>query len=69
MRAVWRPTALTLAMAPVLMVMYVRLAQREDQELATVFGGAFQAYAARTPAFLPWARDRLAREVRERLLD
>ena len=47
------PTAPTLVMAPVLIVMYVRLARREDEELATAFGETFLEYAARTPAFVP----------------
>lgn len=50
------PTLLTLVMAPILIVMYVRLARQEDEELATVFGEAFLPYAARTPAFVPWGR-------------
>ena len=52
------PTLPTLAMAPVLIVMYVRLARGEDAELAATFGQAFQDYAARTPAFIPWGRRR-----------
>lgn len=56
------PTLLTLLMAPVLIVMYVRLARREDEELATVFGEAFGDYAAQTPAFFPW-RSRRAPEA------
>jgi hypothetical protein len=47
------PTVLTLAMAPVLIVMYVRLAGGEDQELAARFGDRFTAYASRVPAFWP----------------
>ncbi|MGH8221920.1 MAG: methyltransferase family protein [Woeseiaceae bacterium] len=47
------PTILTLLMAPVLIVMYVRQARREDKELEARFGGAFASYAARVPAFLP----------------
>ncbi|MBI3079656.1 MAG: isoprenylcysteine carboxylmethyltransferase family protein [Deltaproteobacteria bacterium] len=47
------PTLPTLLMAPVLMVMYMRLARREDQELARRFGRAFLEYVARTPAFMP----------------
>jgi protein-S-isoprenylcysteine O-methyltransferase Ste14 len=50
------PTLPTLAMAPILIVMYVRLARREDEELATVFGEAFLDYAVRTPAFVPLGR-------------
>lgn len=52
------PTLPTLLMAPVLIVMYVRLAKREDEELATFFGEAFLNYAARMPAFIPWGRAR-----------
>ena len=54
------PTLLTLPMAPALIVMYARLARREDEELATFFGEAFRDYAARTPAFVPWGRGRSA---------
>lgn len=54
------PTLPTLVMAPILIVMYVRLARREDEELATFFGDAFLDYAARTPAFIPFARGRSA---------
>lgn len=52
------PTLPTLLMAPVLILTYVRLARREDAELAERFGEAALAYAARTPAFLPWGRAR-----------
>lgn len=48
------PTLPTLLMGPALIVMYVRLARREDEELTTRFGETFRAYAARTPRFLPW---------------
>lgn len=47
------PTILTLAMAPVLIVMYVRQARREDRELEARFGRAFMSYAGRVPAFVP----------------
>jgi hypothetical protein len=56
------PTLPTLLMAPILLVMYVRLARREDEELAARFGEAFREYAARTPAFIPGGRGR-PREV------
>ncbi|MBI4562740.1 MAG: isoprenylcysteine carboxylmethyltransferase family protein, partial [Candidatus Rokubacteria bacterium] len=52
------PTLPALLMAPVLIVMYVRLSRWEDEELATFFGEAFLIYAARTPAFFPWQRGR-----------
>lgn len=47
------PTLLTLAMAPVLIVMYIRLARREDHELACRFADRFTTYASRVPAFWP----------------
>ncbi len=47
------PTLLTLAMFPVLVTMYVRLARREEREAATEFGEVYARYAAVTPAFLP----------------
>jgi len=60
------PTLATLLMAPVLIVMYVRLARREDEELAARFGQAFRDYAARTPGFLPWGRGRVFGTTAER---
>ena len=47
------PTLLTLAMFPVLAYMYVRLARREEREVAAEFGQEYKRYAARTPAFIP----------------
>ncbi|MFZ5862494.1 MAG: methyltransferase family protein [Nitrospirota bacterium] len=47
------PTILTLAMFPVLVVMYVRLARREEREVLAEFGEVYARYAARTPAFVP----------------
>lgn len=48
------PTILTLAMFPVLVFMYMRLAQREEREVAAAeFGEAYARYAARVPAFFP----------------
>lgn len=61
------PTLPTVLMAPILIVMYVRLARREDLELATVFGDAFLEWAARTPAFIPWGRGRVDRKLRDRV--
>lgn len=52
------PTILTLAMAPVLIVMYVRQARREDKELEARFGEEFVGYASRVPAFIPRFRTR-----------
>ena len=47
------PTLLTLAMYPVLIWMYVRLAHAEERETRAAFGAQFDAYAARVPAFIP----------------
>jgi protein-S-isoprenylcysteine O-methyltransferase Ste14 len=47
------PTLLTLAMFPVLVVMYGRLALHEEAEMRARFGDAFDRYAARTPRFVP----------------
>ena len=37
-------------MFPVLVYMYVRLARREEREVAAEFGTAYRRYAARTPS-------------------
>ena len=51
------PTLLTLAMFPVLVVMYVRLASHEEQEIRSRFGVEYDQYAERVPAFIPhWNR-------------
>ena len=47
------PTILTLAMFPVLVVMYVRLARIEEREVRAEFGAEYDRYAARVPAFIP----------------
>ncbi len=47
------PTLLTLAMFPILLVMYARLAITEEAEMHKKFGAQFEAYAARTPRFFP----------------
>ncbi len=47
------PTLLTLVMFPVLLVMYARLATKEESEMATRFGDDYQEYAKRTPRFIP----------------
>ena len=52
------PTLLTLIMFPILLVMYARLAITEEAEMRTRFGAEFDAYATRTPRFLPaWKTD------------
>jgi protein-S-isoprenylcysteine O-methyltransferase Ste14 len=47
------PTLLTLAMFPVLVFMYVRLARAEEAEAANEFGAVYAAYAQQVPAFFP----------------
>ena len=47
------PTVITLAMFPILLTMYVRLARREEREALTEFGDVYASYAAATPAFIP----------------
>ncbi|HSF29488.1 MAG TPA: isoprenylcysteine carboxylmethyltransferase family protein, partial [Candidatus Tectomicrobia bacterium] len=47
------PTLLTLVMFPILVVMYVRLARREEREVLKEFGETYARYAAHTPAFFP----------------
>ncbi len=47
------PTLLTLAMFPVLVLMYVRLAISEERDSEAAFGPAWQRYAAVTPRFIP----------------
>jgi protein-S-isoprenylcysteine O-methyltransferase Ste14 len=47
------PTLVTALMLPILLVMYWRLAKREEQEVEMEFGDAYRHYAARVPAFLP----------------
>ena len=47
------PTVITLVMFPVLLTMYVRLAHREEREVAAAFPQRWPAYAARTPRWIP----------------
>jgi protein-S-isoprenylcysteine O-methyltransferase Ste14 len=47
------PTILTLAMFPVLVVMYGYLARREEEDMLGQFGPEYREYAARTPRFFP----------------
>ncbi|MEQ1613786.1 MAG: isoprenylcysteine carboxylmethyltransferase family protein [Hyphomicrobiaceae bacterium] len=47
------PTLLTLAMFPVLVWMYMRLAKAEEREANAAFGERYRRYAARVPGFIP----------------
>lgn len=46
----------TLALYPVMVLLYVLLARREEKEMIARFGEEYLAYRRRTPLFLPrWA--------------
>jgi protein-S-isoprenylcysteine O-methyltransferase Ste14 len=47
------PTILTVAMFPVLVWMYVRLAYREERETLDAFGQAYERYRSQVPGFIP----------------
>jgi protein-S-isoprenylcysteine O-methyltransferase Ste14 len=47
------PTLLTLAMFPVLVFMYVKLARAEERETLASFGDAYRDYMERVPGFIP----------------
>lgn len=47
------PTIPTLVLFPILVVVYVRLANREEQMALAEFGDEYRAYMARTPRWLP----------------
>ena len=57
------PTILTLAMFPLLVWMYVRLAHTEEHEAHETFGNAYRRYVQRVPGFIP--RFRAIPEARE----
>jgi protein-S-isoprenylcysteine O-methyltransferase Ste14 len=50
------PTLLTVAMYPVLVYIYMRLARREEDDARKAHGAEFDAYAARVPRWLPKRR-------------
>lgn len=47
------PTLPTLVMFPILVYLYVRLARREEEEVAGAFGPEYEAYRRSTPGFIP----------------
>ncbi|QDF98381.1 isoprenylcysteine carboxyl methyltransferase [Azoarcus sp. DD4] len=50
------PTLVTLAMFPVLLLVYARLARREEDDAIAGFGDEYRRYRERTPAFVPRLR-------------
>lgn len=47
------PTLVTLAMFPILVWVYARLARQEEAAARAEFGSAWDDYASRVPAFFP----------------
>jgi protein-S-isoprenylcysteine O-methyltransferase Ste14 len=60
------PTFATLAMFPILVVVYRRLAIREEREVRERFGAAWEEYAFGTPLFLPALRRKGADPIERR---
>ncbi len=52
------PTLVTLIMFPILAIMYVKLARREEREALAQFGDTYRRYMKSTPALVPKLRDR-----------
>ena len=50
------PTLFSIVMAPILMVMYIRLARVEERELEEEFGDVYKIYRGRTSGFIPSLR-------------
>lgn len=54
------PTVVTLALFPVIVLVYVRLARKEEREMLERFGAAYRDYRERVPMFFPrrgeWSR-------------
>lgn len=53
------PTLPTLVLFPILIYMYVRLAQREEEDALAMFNEQYRDYIKRTPAFIPRWHDLL----------
>ena len=47
------PTLVTLIMFPILVLVYVALARREERDAIAQFGDAYRAFMRTTPAFIP----------------
>ncbi|MBI4253976.1 MAG: isoprenylcysteine carboxylmethyltransferase family protein [Candidatus Rokubacteria bacterium] len=50
------PTIVTVATWPLLILVYYRLARREEREAERQFGDGYREYRARVPMFVPWLR-------------
>ena len=58
------PTLLTLGMFPILVTVYVRLARREEREVAAEFGSEWDVYAGATPCWIPRVRGAVTASTR-----
>lgn len=47
------PTIITMIMAPILLVMYTRLAKKEEKKMEELFGEEYVYYRKQVPAFIP----------------
>jgi len=47
------PTLITIAMFPILVFMYVRLAKSEERDALAQFGDSYRRYMSEVPAFIP----------------
>ena len=47
------PTIISVSLFPVIVVVYVRLALREEKKVIAEFGDAYLSYKAKTPGFIP----------------
>lgn len=52
------PTIITLLMAPFLIVLYVRLAKKEEKKMEELFGEKYMEYRKQVPAFFPIRMER-----------
>jgi len=50
------PTLITVIMFPILLIMYVRLARKEERDVLAEFGDTYGRYMRSTPAFFPRLR-------------
>ena len=60
------PTLVTLAMFPILVYMYARLARKEEHDALIQFGDEYRRYMARTPSFLPRWTELFKKSAEER---
>jgi len=60
------PTLVTLVMFPILVTIYVRLAHREEREVAAQFGETWSRYASVTPRWFPRLSGSKSNETEQR---